>query len=286
MKRNVLTVGRRLAIGFLLVILTTVVVAGVGVSRVVQIEDHLTTINDVNAVKQRYAINFRGSVHDRAIAVRDVVMADNVAAAQPDIDLIDSLTTDYSESASPMAEIFADTSRVNAEEVAAMEQIEAIEAQTLPLIEGIVEQVQAGDGASAEQLLDQAKPLFVDWLAAINVLIDLEEEMNAAETTEARGIASGFLTLMFLLVLVAVGLATAVAWSIIPRVTKPLGHAVDVLAEVADGDLTARMTVTSEDEVGRMGTSLNNALDAIGTAMAAVARRSDGLTHGPLDRRS
>lgn len=94
MKRNVLTVGRRLAIGFLLVILTTVVVAGVGVSRVVQIEDHLTTINDVNAVKQRYAINFRGSVHDRAIAVRDVVMADNVAAAQPDIDLIDSLTTD------------------------------------------------------------------------------------------------------------------------------------------------------------------------------------------------
>lgn len=63
MKRNVLTVGRRLAIGFLLVILTTVVVAGVGVSRVVQIEDHLTTINDVNAVKQRYAINFRGSVH-------------------------------------------------------------------------------------------------------------------------------------------------------------------------------------------------------------------------------
>ena len=278
MKRNVLTVGRRLAIGFMLVILTTIAVAGVGVSRVAQIEDHLTTINDLNAVKQRYAINFRGSVHDRSIAVRDVVMADSVAEAQPDLDLIDSLTEDYRESAAPMAEIFADASLVNAEEVAALEQIEAIEAQTVPLIEQVVERTQAGDDAAAARALAEAKPLFVDWLAAINVLIDLEEEMNAGETAEARGIASGFLALMVVFVLVAVGLATVVAWSIIRRVTTPLGHAVDVLAQVANGDLTSRMTVTSQDEVGRMGTSLNNALDAIGTAMAAVAERSSGLT--------
>ena len=235
-------------------------------------------VNDVNAVKQRYAINFRGSVHDRSIAVRDVVLADSLAGAQPDLDLIDSLTEDYRESAAPMADIFADASLVNAEEVAAMEQIEAIEARTVPLIEQVVERTQAGDDTGAARALAEARPLFVDWLAAINVLIDLEEEMNAAETAEARSIASGFLTLMVVLVLVAVGLATAVAWSIIRRVTKPLGHAVDVLAEVADGDLTARMSVTSQDEVGRMGTSLNNALDAIGTAMAAVAERSSGLT--------
>src|SRR5690625_7604664 len=181
-------------------------------------------------------------------------MADSVAEAKPDLDLIDSLTEDYRESAAPMAEIFADASLVNAEEVAALEQIEAIEAQTVPLIEQVVERTQAGDDAAAARALAEAKPLFVDWLAAINVLIDLEEEMNAGETAEARGIASGFLALMVVFVLVAVGLATVAAWSIIRRVTTPLGHAVDVLAEAATGDLTSPITVTSQDEVGRMGT--------------------------------
>ena len=37
----------------------------------------------------------------------------------------------------------------------------------------------AGDLASADALLKaQAKPMFIEWLAAINVFIDLEEAMN------------------------------------------------------------------------------------------------------------
>ena len=39
-------------------------------------------------------------------------------------------------------------------------------------------------------------PLFSDWLASINVLIDLEEAKNQAEGAEAREIADGFLVVM------------------------------------------------------------------------------------------
>ncbi|WP_413452665.1 methyl-accepting chemotaxis protein [Georgenia phoenicis] len=279
MNRSTLTVGRRLALGFLLVILTTVAVAGVGVSRVHQIEEHLTTVNDVNGVKQRYAINFRGSVHDRAIALRDVVLARDAGEVAAEVALIDSLAADYAESAGPMAQLFADPSLVSDEEVAAMAEIERIEAETMPVVDEVVALKNAGDEAAALALLtDRAKPLFVSWLDAINVLIDLEEEMNAVETAEARGIAGGFLPMMIGLVLVAGALATAVAWWIVRSITRPLGHAVDVLAAVADGDLTARMDVRSDDEVGRMGRSLNTALGSIGEAMAAVAARTDGLT--------
>ena len=59
-----LSISRRLTLGFLVVVLSMVGLTGIGVLRVESINDHLTTINDLNAVKQRYAINFRGSVHD------------------------------------------------------------------------------------------------------------------------------------------------------------------------------------------------------------------------------
>ena len=55
----------------LLLVLTITVI---GISRINTINKNLTEINDVNTVKQRYAINFRGSVHDRSIRIRDFVL--------------------------------------------------------------------------------------------------------------------------------------------------------------------------------------------------------------------
>ena len=68
-----LSISRRIIVGFSVVVLCMVGLTATGVWRVEAINSHLTTINDLNSVKQRYAINFRGSVHDRAIALRDVV---------------------------------------------------------------------------------------------------------------------------------------------------------------------------------------------------------------------
>jgi methyl-accepting chemotaxis protein len=80
---NRLSVGQRLAAGFLIVVLSMVAVTALGVSRVEQVSDRLTVINDLDSVKQRYAINFRGSVHDRAIALRDVVLAGSPRRRSP-----------------------------------------------------------------------------------------------------------------------------------------------------------------------------------------------------------
>lgn len=72
-----LRIGQRLALGFLAIIVLMVIITVVGIQRVRSIDQQLTAINEVNSVKQRYAINFRGSVHDRAIALRDVVLLDD-----------------------------------------------------------------------------------------------------------------------------------------------------------------------------------------------------------------
>ena len=50
-----------------------------GIQKVSFIDNTLSVITDVNSVKQQYAINYRGSVHDRAIAIRDVVIGRNAS---------------------------------------------------------------------------------------------------------------------------------------------------------------------------------------------------------------
>src|SRR3954470_17299302 len=102
-----LTIGKRLAIGFGTVLVLMAVLAGLAIQRVGQIDDILTRVNDVNSVKQRYAINFRGSVHDRAIALRDVVLAGAADAAKPHVELIRKLDDKYQQSAGPLDALFA-----------------------------------------------------------------------------------------------------------------------------------------------------------------------------------
>src|SRR6202158_2742043 len=64
----------RLIIGFGVVLIALVALTVIAISRVEMVRARLDDIIDVNGVKERYAINFRGSVHDRSIAVRDVTL--------------------------------------------------------------------------------------------------------------------------------------------------------------------------------------------------------------------
>ena len=85
----------RLTLGFGVLIVLMIALTMLGISRVSSINTGLTTIGDLNSVKQRYAINFRGSVHDRAISLRDVTLVPGNADVQAEIDLIKKLADDY-----------------------------------------------------------------------------------------------------------------------------------------------------------------------------------------------
>jgi methyl-accepting chemotaxis protein len=263
----------------LVIVLCMVGLTATGVWRVDTINTHLTTINDLNSVKQRYAINFRGSVHDRAIALRDVVLSQTPAEVQQEIATIEALTAKYVDSAGPMDDLFAVEGNVNADEQAALAEIKRIESVTMPLIERVVELKLAGqEGPALQVLVLQAKPLFVEWLGAINVLIDMEEAMNKVLSDEARGVASGFLLTMVLICAAAGLLAALIGWRLTRGITRPLAEAEKALAAVATGDLTQRLEVRSRDEVGRMATSMNTALTSIGEVMGTFHTAIEALT--------
>ncbi|MEU4221168.1 methyl-accepting chemotaxis protein [Actinoplanes sp. NPDC026623] len=98
-----------------------------------------------------------------------------------------------------------------------------------------------------------------------------------AATAQARDIADGFLTTMALGCLVAAAVAALVAWWITRSITRPLDDAATVLAGVADGDLTRRVNVTSTDEVGQMGRSVNAALGSISNVITELTHSAAGL---------
>jgi methyl-accepting chemotaxis protein len=289
-----LTIGKRLALGFGCVLALLALLAGLAIHRVGQIDSILTHINDVNGVKQRHAINFRGSVHDRSIAVRDVVLAATPAAAEPVIALIKQLDTNYQKSAGPLDALFADGRDILPEEKQDLARIKAVEQRAQPLIAQLIALRQAGQVAEATELLQkQAAPVFVEWLASVNALIDLEEKLNNEAASEARQLSGSFFAWMLALLAVAITAGGSAAWLISRKLLDQLGgqpdDAVRIAAAIAAGDLSVSIDTHPGDRaslmvaMANMRDSLVGIVSQVRAGTLTITNASAEITAGNQD---
>ncbi|HEX5933099.1 MAG TPA: methyl-accepting chemotaxis protein [Pseudorhizobium sp.] len=253
----------RLVAGFGFLLLLMVGLTFYSTRQVSKIDGNLGVINDVNSVKQRYAINYRGSVHDRAIAVRDVTLVTSEEERREAVDLIAKLAATYAENEKKMAEMMAASS--TAEETAVLDEIAGIQAKTNPLVAEIIALQDKGDGDAARKiLLEQARPLFVDWLGAINKFIDYQEALNKSIGADVRSAASGFHSLALTALGGAVVLALIVASLTARSIVLPLGKLQNSLKSMASGNLEGdRRLEARGDEIGRLARAVAALRDAI-----------------------
>jgi methyl-accepting chemotaxis protein len=217
-----LNINLRLILGFSIAPIVIIALIFISISRVNSIEQSLTTINNFNSVKQRFAINFRGSVHDRAISLRDVVLNSDKAEIDKALKEIETLSANYKESAIPLDKIFSST-KSSEEELQLLSEIKSIEEKTLPLIEKTIKAKQNGLNEDAHKyLMLEAKPAFIIWLKQINKFIDFQEKLNATEAKAASDIANGFQKLMIMLTFLSLVIVSVVGFIIINSIIKPL----------------------------------------------------------------
>jgi methyl-accepting chemotaxis protein len=276
------TVRRRLIAGFGTVLVAMIGLAAIAIFQVQNVRMRLDDIIDVNAVKERYAINFRGSVHDRSIAVRDVtlVVPGELSAV---VDHINSLQSDYERSAQPLDAIFAKGADITPDERQIYARINAAREHTLPLIARIIKLQTDNDAAGARQLLlADARPAFVEWLAAINAMIDYQEARSEQEGARAREISTQFRVLMASLTALACILSLGVAYIVVRNITRTLGadpHEMIAFAEsIEAGDLSRHSPVRPGDTSSVMAT-----VTRMRNNLAEIVRQVRQAAHGVAD---
>ncbi|MDB5948433.1 MAG: methyl-accepting chemotaxis signaling domain protein [Massilia sp.] len=294
MKKSGMKIRQRLAAGFGAVFLLMMVLTALAISRVDSIDTSLNRINDVNNVKQRYAINFRGSVHDRAIALRDVVLAADPGTVGVQVALIDKLAGNYAKSAAPLDALFEGRTDTSGDEKSALAAIKESERKTMPLIAKVIALRLADSTAEAGALVaQQAAPAFVDWLASVNRLIDLEEKLNKVEADSARAVSHSFLVWMLVLCAISVAAGTLAAWVISRGLLRQLGgepdYAVAIAGSIAAGDLAVAIDTRPGDKTSllfamqAMRDSLVGIVSQVRAGTATINTASGEIAAGNLD---
>ena len=245
-------ISQRLMAGFGLVIVALLGMSVYSVLIARGIDGALTANATQNAVIQRAAINFRGSAHDRSIAVRDVVLAPNDEARKKEIESIARLADFYAQSATQLDNVLKTVKEVPPEVGPMVQALKDIEARTVATTSKVVALMQAGDRAGAEALLwAEAKPQYEQWLAAANKLIDYEEGRIIKNSQTANQDASQFTGVMLTITLLAVLISVAVTVLVSRSIGRELGAEPSevraVVQAIQQGNLTAHVQVKAGD---------------------------------------
>ena len=249
-----LSLKAQLFIGFGIILAFILLISITGYIKISFVEKTLAEMTGVNAVKQRYAINFRGSVHDRAIAVRDVVILDNVQEIENTLRLIQKLEEFYKDSAIKMDEIFKDVHMVDAKDKEILQRIKGVEAKTMPMISEIITKKAQSDRIGANELLiNQARGAFVEWLNVINEFIDYQEGKNQKLTKTAIDEIDNYLSITMMLTIISLIVAILTAIYISRLVISSLGgepkEVVKVVLSIANGNLNTPIRTQYEESM-------------------------------------
>jgi methyl-accepting chemotaxis protein len=233
---------QRLYLGFAVLLVLMLGITLVGYYKINIADENLTKLSEQTSVEQRQAINFRGSVHDRAISIRDAVLVTDKNNAATHLADITRLKAFYQQAAVMLDTMYA-KEKHSAAEINLLQAIKSIETSTLALTENLLDKVNSEQYDDARSyLLTTVSPAYSEWLSRINKLIDYQELTIQQEVNTALQQTGSFQKIMLVLTFFGLSIGSLVAVRAVSRLRKTIGgepeYAAFIIKKIASGDLT------------------------------------------------
>ncbi len=144
----------------------------------------------------------------------------------------------------------------------------------------LIELIRAGRHDEARALmLGEMRPAQAGYAAALTRLAEFQSDLMKTAAAEASRNADNARQAILVLALVAVLLAVAFGWWVTTSITRPVERALGAAKALAEGDLSARVEVTSRDEVGQLMTALQAMTAKLAQIIGDVRGAADNLSN-------
>jgi methyl-accepting chemotaxis protein len=270
---NHLSVGKRLAMGFVAVLLLLVVVSGISLSRLHEIKSDLSAVTGEEAERLRLANAMRDLARYQAVTIRDVVMQDDPAFKKKELALMKKARAEYEDKAKALASLAVSVELQASLQTAA----QAFAAIAVPIEKALDKSLSDDVPGASEVVREELRPAQLSHVAALDKVVDIAQQASLARAAQAEVSYQRASLLIVLLSAAALVSSTVVAWRIQRSITVPLKQAVMVAQAVADGDLTRDIVASSNDEVGQVLQALQTVNTKLGQALGQVRMAANSM---------
>jgi methyl-accepting chemotaxis protein len=285
MQLNQFSLKARLAVGFSLVLLLTVLIAGVAWNRLATTRVAAEAAAEASA-RALDAERWQGLTRlnaARTLAIAKSGGSDRVKAH------FDPLIKSTSAEISALQKVF-EAAILDETDRALFDDIAAKRKAYVSSRDAIFGLLEIEDPGAEEALNSQLLPAAEQYLAAIDTLGKYEREQAATLVAQADAASTQAQWVLLVLAVVCVVLGAGTAWVIARSVLRPLEQVVVVARRIAEGDLTASIPVAGRDELSHtlraladMQSSLQRVVGDVRAATESISVASGEVAAGSHD---
>ena len=138
---------------------------------------------------------------------------------------------------------------------------------------------RAGEQEKARLLLDgESKDVYLAFSETLDKLVALNEAGAKAASERGQVLYSQARQAILVVLLLALAIGAGLAVLIARMISRPIAEAAAVARKLSDGDLTARITVTSSDETGVMMDAMKTMIERLSQIIGEVRGSADNLS--------
>jgi len=185
--------------------------------------------------------------------------------------IVDSAKDKYAK----LAGTSAQNSEYYAETGSALNKFQDLATGSDGLLNRYVAQLQAGQRSvdtliQAEQNLTDAISTLRSAVVEVKKFADSSKEQAVSQVNKSR-------TIIIVIALIAVAAGVFISVLVISSIRKPLSQVVEVIGNIADGDLTQKIDVERSDEFGELSNSVNDLVNKLRDILGGIASGSQQL---------
>jgi methyl-accepting chemotaxis protein len=275
-----MNVGSRMGWGFAAVLALMLAISTISLVTLGTVRKQLATVTGEDAERLRLANTMRDRAAYLAVALRDVVMQDDIAFKKKELVLMKKAREDYDATALALASGVGGSGAGSDPQLksaldAAANALAAIHAPTEKALDRSMSEDLPG---ASETVREEVRPAQIAHIAAINQLVTIIEASSKQRADQAENQSEQALWFIVGLAAAALVTGTGISWLIQRSIRRPLAQALELAEAVAAGDLSRDVVVDSSDEIGRLLQALRTASRNLGRMMQDVRGNAERVS--------
>lgn len=271
-----LKIGVRLGIAFGAVLVLLGIVAIVSAERFMTVDGMVNDLTGPQAERLKLANEVIYLNQNSALASLDLLLTNENTDPEEITRLhqqIEKRSTEITANLKRLGEVIA-----SVEGQARLEQIRAArDAFSKSRIEALSLLENGEQSLAVEHWMTESRDRLNSYMAEIQGFLEFQDGQVVMASAETTALVQTAITIIVILSIFAVVLGIIFAWLITRGIVRPLGVAVITARQLAEGDMTARIDVTSKDETGQLLGAMDEMVRRLSQVISEVRSGADNL---------
>ena len=281
-------IGKRLALGFSILLLLCIVITGIGVLKLKVVANATREMMEVPVAKERLISDWSKNI--TVAVVRTIAVSKS-----SDATLATFFKSDAADSAKSSSDLIKkiEPLLVSPQEKDLFQKLLELRKEYSASRDGVMKLKTDGKAEEAAKLLDERfLPIANKYKDMAGEFVQMQRDYLDQKGKEIEAIEAASRTELIGLALLVCAFGMFGGWTLTNSITRPIHRAVAAARRVADGDLSGTIEVTSKDETGdllqalkemnanllRIVARVRNGTEAISTASSEIAAGNQDLS--------